>query len=308
VHGWFTGRRKAWIPALVLFLAVREDAPIHAAGLGLATLAFERERRWDAVCLLAACLVVLVFDLKVAGPYFLAKTGSTRPEVWTYWAKYGSTPGEVIRSMLTRPWLVLEDLVTSSSWRFWVPALFLPLLSRRALVALLPGMLFFATSVQMRVFKGYSMAVLIPLLFWGIFDGARVLAKWLGPKRAQWPRYAMTSALLLVGVVNAPFLVVEPPRMDAISAWPSVYALLEGHKGKVCVQFSLYAHVPYENDATGVTDECLALEGAIGVVNPRFDTFPYTPEKVEGWIAEARAEGRFQGFPGGFAVLTPRGH
>ena len=99
--GWVEHRPAVWIPALVGFLSIKEDAAFHASALALGTLVFERERWRPALAVLGVSVVLFFLNTRLVQPWALAQTGQVRPVYLGFWGQYGGS----LRSLRRPCWL-----------------------------------------------------------------------------------------------------------------------------------------------------------------------------------------------------------
>ena len=290
VLGWLKQQPKVWLPALLLFVAIREDAPLYASGLALSAFAFEPRRRKEAAALLGLCVAVFAVDLLWARPAFLSSAGPAEPQYMSAWSRYGSTTSEVIRNMAASPLRVAGEVLSARWYSLFGAALFLPLLSPRALVAMAPALLVFGTSAGLRPYRGYSIAAILPFLFWGLLDVGRRLERW---PRVRGPLLA--ACLLLFPLVGAGYLRFERPDFEALRAWPAVEEQL-GSGQRVCAQLSLFPHLPYRVDPQPFVPECLEDPAGVTVINLRLDPWPYTASGLAETIGRGPSEPLGAGF------------
>lgn len=191
-------RRWRWMLVwLLLTLTVQEDFAIPLALVGLwtaitgdaaprtsvdtsAPMASSRQVRLIGSALCLGCSLYLLFVLKVALPWF--RDGATIHYV-SYFAKFGETPGEIVRNMLTNPGLLLGELLNSSTALYAMyllaPLGFLPVLSPSRLTAGLPLFVLLCLNELSRDPPGpfhHFHAPLLPLWFWAAAAGLRRLA------------------------------------------------------------------------------------------------------------------------------------
>lgn len=195
-----------WLGAAVL---CKEEIAFVAAGFG-ATLLLSglldwrrgRDGRQDVAlggAVLVGAVVWAVMTIAVLIPWFEG-SGS-----YTYVNRYeslGSSPGEIVRTALTRPDLVLATLLEpvklEFALSFFAPFAFLPLLAPELLVLTAPTfgyLLLSSYPAQYSLGRQYGV-VIIPLVAIAATIGAARLERWLGG------RSVLTSATA-VGVIAA---------------------------------------------------------------------------------------------------------
>ena len=296
VWGWLAEQPRIWVPALLFFVAIKEDAPVYAGGLALSALVFEPQRRRAALFILGLCAPIFLLDLTVARPIFLASTGSAEPGYVQYWARYGASTGEIIRNIALSPLQVARDILTSQWYRLFAPVLLLPLLSKRALVAMLPVLVVFGTSANLRNYAGYTVAAMLPFFFWGWLETLSRLSKLrIAPALSLF-------TLLLFPLAGGAYVVIERPAFEALAAWPEVVRRMRALKGPVCAQLSIFPHLPYSLDARGLTPDCAQEPDAVSLMNARFDPFPFDDNKLRQVIADGMKSGG-ERLPGDFVLV-----
>jgi len=270
----------------VLFVAIKEDAPLYAGGLALSALAFEPRRRRAALLILGVCALVFFLDLAVARPSFLRSAGHAEPGyVQQHWARYGSSTGKVIRNVALSPLQVARDVLTSQWYRLFAPVLLLPLLSRRAFVAMVPVFVVFGTSSDLRSYEGYTIAAMLPFFFWGWLETMSRFSK------LRFAPALSLFTLFLFPLIGSAYVHIERPAFQALAAWPEVVSRTKGLQGPVCSQLSIFPHLPYSLDARELTPDCVQQPGALSVMNANFDPFPFDDHRLRQIIAEGMRSG-----------------
>lgn len=210
-------RRRYRTMALLMLIALsaKEDyaAIIAPLGLWLAYRGSDRRERWIGGGLSAGTVVYLVLVITVLIPAF--RSGDD-VHYARYFGELGSSPGDIVRSLLTQPALVLSKLFSLRSIVYalvlLVPLGMLPLLSPGRLSVALPlfGVLCLlelsadpGARGQMLVPLHHFHAPLIPILFWAAAGGLAALSasagpRWLILRHVSSPfacRFALLSAL-----------------------------------------------------------------------------------------------------------------
>ena len=198
----FERARYGWCAAaLVATLAGREDAAVAGVGFGLwVTVA---RGRWLVGALIAvASVAVLAVDVRFVLPYF---RGEAYPHLHRH-AYLGASLGEILVSLVARPWLWLPVVATVPKLVYLLAMLaplgFLPLLAPRALVAALPALAINLLSKDPVLYHHRSQytAFLLPFLVLAAIDGYR----WLSarPSRSRWPAVSPVRAIALGFLVS----------------------------------------------------------------------------------------------------------
>jgi uncharacterized membrane protein len=211
-------RRRLWGTAVGMLgcLAVKEDYAMVLAPLGawIAVRCGLRNaeeggravrRRWLVFGVLTAVLSVayLYVATRVVMPYF--RSGA-EIHYASYFSRFGQTPEQIIRTMITRPGLVLEEFFSASTFLYalmmLVPLAFVPLLSPGRLVVGLPLFGILSLNELARDPRHHFHAPLVPIVFWAL--------------AGAWPLGVRSAARLLQGVCRG----VAAPATVATSALP----------------------------------------------------------------------------------------
>ncbi len=301
--GWTRGKAILWAPALIGFLAIKEDAALYIAALAVASLLFEPERRRVAAICLAGSLSLWIINLEWLQPHFLRGTGQAEPRYFQFWNQYGNTPGAVALQMLKTPWRVVSDVATSGWYKLFLPALLLPLASRLPLAAMLPAVVLLGTASYpaMRQYRAYYAAPMISFLFWSLGDAYRRLQS--SPRlRAVAPAWVAAAALTFP-LLGDGYLRLKWPDPQALRGLDAAIAALSNHSGPVCAQGVLFPHLPYRLKLQPLSPGCARQPNAVSLVNSTLDPFPYSAARLQAAVAEAAKFGRAQLFESGFAIL-----
>jgi hypothetical protein len=301
--GWTRGKAILWAPALIGFLAIKEDAALYIAALAVASLMFQPERRRVAAICLAGSLSLWVINLAWLQPHFLRGSGQAEPHYFQFWNQYGSTPGAVALQMLKAPWRVVADVATSGWYKLFLPALLLPLASRLPMAAMLPAVVLLGTASYpaMRQYRAYYAAPMIPFLFWSFGDAYRRLQS--APRlRAVAPAWVAAAALAFP-LFGDGYLRLKWPDPRALRALDAAIAALSDHPGTVCAQGVLFPHLPYRLKLEPLSPGCARQPNAVSLVNSTLDPFPYSADGLRAAVAEAVKSGRAQVLESGFAIL-----
>jgi uncharacterized membrane protein len=197
-------RPRATLFWLVLALLAKEEVAIIAVGFGLYALLIQRRVRFGAALTAGAIAWTLVLF------NWLMPAFGQNPDGYTFAYRYetlGGTPGQVIRTLLTRPVTALRVVATKPKATFLLqllaPLAGLPLLGLPALLLTLPTLAYLLLSDYglMVSIRYHYTAPLIPFLFL-----AAVIA--LQRLRSRSLRLAMRALLASV-----------PPEATAASDW-----------------------------------------------------------------------------------------
>ncbi|HEY8209901.1 MAG TPA: DUF2079 domain-containing protein [Myxococcaceae bacterium] len=299
--GWVQERPAIWAPAAAVFLAIKEDAALIMLGFAVAAVVFEPRRLRAGLSIAASSAALLAVNLGVVQPFLLQDAPGDHAAYGRFWGQYGGSFGQVVQGMISSPLRVAADLARSAWYRLFGAALFLPLLSR-ALLPMLPTLLLLGTSSNPVMWKygWYYPLALIPFVFWGLIEARRSLP--ILRERPQLREGVFLAALLVFPLVGAGYMRFPIPSLDQLRAIPALQArLLE--TPEVCAQEAIVPRVPYQVSVHALTAQCLRRPGAIVVVNPGLDPYPYWEEQIREWIEEGRARGEVEDLGGGFYVL-----
>ncbi|MBI4425125.1 MAG: DUF2079 domain-containing protein [Elusimicrobia bacterium] len=204
-HLWQAGRRRLAAVTGLLLLTTGEHAPFILGGWGLFLL-LTRDRRAPAwPCWLLVLGSPLLWGLEL----WIMKALGAPPELGDQWTKYpylgGSLPAAAATA-LTRPWLILWNLVypPEKLWtilRTLLGAALVPLGSGPALLPLatawLPQQLATAGTMFHGLYEHYASFVLGPLL-WSFTQGLARLLRAADPARAR----LLAAAVLAAAGIN----------------------------------------------------------------------------------------------------------
>lgn len=302
ILGWVRRRPVLWIPALVAFLAIKEDAAFYAAAIALASLVIERDR-WRPA--LAVLLVSVTWTVAVLGwlqPVLLAGDGDRRPEYLKFWGQYGSTLSDILAGMASSPLRLLKDVATSGWYRMFAPALFLPLVSRAPMAAMAPALFLLGTASYgaMHEYKTYYPLPLVPFFLWGLLEAHRNLARWW--PSARWREPALALALLGWPLVGGGYVKFQRPDVQRLRELEQVEQRLSAAQA-ICVQTIIFPHLAYALKPRPLDRGCMAQPGAVAVIHPGLDPFPYSRARLEQAVNHAAARGKVQQV-GGFVLVS----
>lgn len=294
LDAWMARSYRAFAVWLVLFLSVKEDAGLYAAGLGVGGICFERDRRGACAALVVLGLFAFVGSVALVQPLF-REVGQGAPQYVTFWGKYGGSLSAIVAGMLARPHVVLLDVLESGWLELWGSFLFVPLLGRQGLLACLPVVLLLGTSAspQMHAYNGYYSAALLPFFLLAFFEGAVRLRR--------SPRLIL-AALLVAPLIGGDYMKFPSPRPQYGKALDAAVAEARRLGAPVCVQTILFPHLPYDLPAHPFTPACQATHQASALLVPELDAFPYTPAELDTYLAAAPYR---QDFGAGLSFVAP---
>ena len=189
-------RRYVWCAlALVGAAACREDAAVAVVGFGI-WLALARGRWRAGAGVAVAAVALLMLDLQVIMPYF--REGAGYHHLYRY-THLGNSLGEILVSILLRPWRWLGVLLTMPKLVYMLALLaplgFLPLLAPRVFAAAIPGLAMNLLSVDPILINHRSQyqSFVLPFLFLAMVDGFFALRRQTAGTRA--PGIALGAAV-----------------------------------------------------------------------------------------------------------------
>ncbi len=219
---WWALRARRWgLSLLLAALAVscREDVSMVLFGIGFA-LCLERGWRKTGALLLLLSGLLFVFLVQKLMP---SLGGSADWRNWRF-AWLGHSNGEILHTLLTRPFFVAAHLLEPSrlvnATIFLLPLCALPLLGgRRTLVALpLFGVIFLVENVGAYSFEQFYTMPSLPFLFLGAAEGLLLLERW-GGRRLRDAAWVGVLASALASTV------VFGPSPIGITFWDKEYVL-----------------------------------------------------------------------------------
>jgi len=301
LSGWV--RRRSWTfwAGAILLLATKEDAALYLIGFSIAAACFDRRSLLTPIVLLVTSIGVLFLDLKVVQPL---AGGGRGPGYVKFWSGYGASLSEIVFTSLKRPWSVLRDVANSGWYRFFGPALLLPLLNPRSLLTLLPGilMLGLASYPAMHRYHAYYAVPFVAFSLWGIlaFSAGKATVS-VGKLRYR----ASIVALLIFPIIGAGYVRTPMPHWQALRGTDEAAKQLAGFEGPVCAQGSLFPHLPYDLDPVPLGPDCLERDHATALIGTGENPWPYTEDQLHQWIDKARSKGKARLLSGGVYLLLP---
>ena len=243
---------KLVLLSIFFILLCKEHLGVLVVGLGLVWL--YKHKEWlHSVLLIVIGMVHAYVVLIIIMP---ALSITDRPGAIGRYAWLGDSFSEIIRTMITQPFLVLETaMITFGGFGYLVllllPFLFFPLLG---LVFLLPGMADLAANMlsanpMPRSPIAYHSATLIPILTIAAIYGVKKISKWQKRFAVKELSALALIATLLMGYAFAPF-----PLPGAKNVWaPASFIILPdsrvqeisslvGNEASISVQANVGAH------------------------------------------------------------------
>lgn len=149
--------------ALLLTMAIKQDAVIPLFGITIIALLLRRFRYAAAACF--GGLTGFLLDYFVLMPHFAAN--AAHPWYSWYWASFGPTPLRAALGIIGKPMLVITKLSHSAVGNLLGSVLLLPLVGFEWLAAALPGLILYGCSdfEKLAHLDLYYSAAVLPLLF-----------------------------------------------------------------------------------------------------------------------------------------------
>jgi uncharacterized membrane protein len=303
VWGWVSERPRTWVPALLVFLSAKEDAAIYIIFFAAGVLLFERKSARKALAVLAVSAALLIVNLGVIQPHILHQAEQAKPGYLHFWGDYGGSTGEIVKNMLLAPGTVGRRILTSKWYQLFGVFLFLPLLSRRPLLVMLPvvGILGSTSYEVMRAYGVYYAAPLLPFLFWGLLEAYENLPRLRISGAAR--NVLFSCILLFAPLFYSGYMKQIEFRFPVLRDVEAVRQSYRGTTTPVCAQASLFPHLPYQWDLRLLSEENLSLTDAIGVVHPALDPYPGDREGIESFIEGGSVLARY---PSGLVVFRAK--
>jgi uncharacterized membrane protein len=298
LYAWFipwmidAGLRGARMPFLAATLAsvlVKEDAclPIFAATVALALNGFRTMTRTSRFLFLVVPNVVALASLGLYYGYMVPMlSGESRPTYAHFWANYGDTPMSALFGMMTHPWRVAKDAMTSGALKTLQPHLFLSLVGWRWALGTLPIVALYGASAneQVRAFAIYYSIVLVPFLVLAASCGALTLARRISTNVSH--AHLAAAAAVLLG----PLLVGSGHRGYSLRPWRTEIAAVPQALGelaaepRVLIQSGLFPHAGYDERFQLLTPETLRdprNAGAVLLLARRIGAYPFVGKEVD---------------------------
>jgi uncharacterized membrane protein len=304
-------RRMSFLAATLACVLVKEDAclPLFAAAVALALNGL-RTMTWKSRWLYLALPTGLALaNLSFFYAYVVPTlSGQTRPTYSHFWGNYGATPMWALVGMITHPWSVLKNTLTSGVFRTLQPHLFLPLIGWQWAIGTVPIVLLYGASAneQVRAFGIYYASVLVPFFVLSGTVGALRLARRLatsGDRAQQWAAAAVLLGPLLIGSGHRGYSL--RPWKTEVAAVPQALAQL-ADEPKILVQSGLLPHAGYDARLQLLTPETIddpCNAGAVILLAHRLGAYPFHGSAVA-WFSRLPA---VEALPDGLIAvrLTP---
>lgn len=194
-------RYKGFIIFMLLAMSCKEDVPLLIFMMGLYVLSFQRDRPVGALIAAGGAIwfYVAVF---VIVPYFNPGGKSIYSSRYSY---LGDDPAEIVRTLLTHPFVTLRSLLRASNLRYLrdllTPVAFTSLFSPQTLLLATPSLLINLLSQanpMHQLNRFHYGAPLVPFVVASSIYGTKFLAR----MASKWPKFPQQRAInCLTGLV-----------------------------------------------------------------------------------------------------------
>ncbi len=285
-HAFLRGRPRLFAIALLLTVAIKEDAILPLTGFALVAAIGYRRWRWAAAAV-AAALAVFLIDFFLVLPAFGFWPG---PAYASDWASYGATP----KGVISHPLRVIGRTVSGAADLFATLA-FVPLAGWPWILASLPPLLILgsADSEQIRFFTlHYSMTVL-PGLFLSIaFATTKVSSL---PAR----RIAALTVLAVSALIGSSYR-FERARSERRFV---MIAVREAGTRDLFVQGSLLPHAGYARNVHALHHQIAPPSGSAFLLCTTCSAYPFTKDEIGARIRDLQGSGKYETVRHGDLVL-----
>jgi uncharacterized membrane protein len=207
---WAIEERRDVVLGVCAALAclTQEQVGLVVAGLAVWMWFRQRDRRRTALILGAGAIAWVAIAVGVIMPAFA--TDDVNPHLSRY-AELGDTPGEILTTVVTRPWEAVDVIATPGRLTYLaallLPLLLLPLAAPLLAAAALPQLLvnLFASSGPVQSVQYHYAVLLVPFLVAAALLGLAGLRRRPRPARLErlLARPALVAAMLVAAVVIA---------------------------------------------------------------------------------------------------------
>ena len=289
----FDSRSKWMLPALIAYLAIKEDAAFYTLTFGIFHAALTPRRR-DGALIAALSAGALVLDAAVARQ--VREEAGVSPDFFHFWGRYGTSMGAIAAGIVTHPLDALRDIAQSGFWRLYLPFAFLPLVHLPALVASLPGIVMLGTAYNYPGMHTYGHYYALPLVSFAFYGLLHVIPR-LPPRLAPWVIPLLVVAPPLSGEWNR-FHVWKPdaPARKAVQAG-AAFAREQGQE-VLCAAGVAYTHLPPDQPAEVLTTSCPGTyPKGFSLFILGKDPYPLTKDQVTAFLRSHGPEAAFRSGP-----------
>lgn len=299
---YFLRRGAFWrfLVCCLLVGATKETGPIAVGLLGTACL-FLSPKRWLGVGVIVASVIWFFVNLSVVMPAFNPSGVAIQLDRYHY---LGDSPGEILRTLLTRPGYVLSQNLSSRELfypiRILAPVAFLPLLTPVGLLAVPYLVINILEASGIQIWLVHYQAELTAFIF---------IATVFGAKRALETRSSKTlaavltcSTLLFLGTADVYQLRQAWPTSDTRRI-QGVLGRLPA-EGRVSAQAALAPHLT-QREWLYVFPEVTEAEWV--VVDPGLDPWPVRPNRFKRTVRRLGRVGIYPEFEDAGTLILRRG-
>lgn len=162
---------------ILVFLAVfvREEVGLTITMFGVYVLLFEKKRIVGGATILIG-LTIFATITQMVMPFFRAESDFEHIAT-SLFSTFGNTPAEIIKTVFSRPWLVLstifQPIKIANVFILFLPLLFVPLLAPLVLIGTLAnfGVVLLSKSVTHSSYMLYYISPSIPFIFYAFIKG-----------------------------------------------------------------------------------------------------------------------------------------
>lgn len=246
-HAYLKRCMVYFIFAVLLFLSIKEDAPLYLLGFS-AFLFLKKDFRYGVIVLISSIAVIYI-NLQLVQPYFMLKSHMTQISTLDHWGMWGSTKEEIVHSYITHPIKILSYSFNKSSGFWWLysPVLFIPLLNPMILLmSILPLILLLSSGpgVQGHILLNYYPIALNALIILGliIFCASQFTKNYQKKPLKLWGILFIILTAPLWGGTELRFFHIETKN---IKDFNQLYSTLQNnYKDKnICPGGNVYPHI-----------------------------------------------------------------
>ena len=292
--------KARWVGAglcLALLLLTREDCGITAVGLGLILATEGRQRRVGMIAV-ALGFAAFLLNLFVLLPLFRGEPSDT---IAARYGHFGQTGSQVVSTLLTQPWLVVQLFVEDTRRLTYLPTLAAPFLllaacspvGALAVLFVAGPSLLSSSPLQYTVGWHYPLTIL-PVVFVASVYGAGRLAAWCSLDDASlritaaWCSVLVVLSLQSVVVTHRWMVPTNPTRHDLLALATLIPADAPlSATSKLGAQFShrrqlaIYPQIVWEADAFPKLPHRQATHILIDLTQPRLSNADQVPDPTQ---------------------------
>jgi len=225
---------------LLVFLSVREEAPIYL--LGFIYLALKDKEYKKFIIILIMSGTMLIINLLIIQPYFTTKSHMLMPNTLHYWSQWGTSKYQIMYNMLTHPQQILTKVFAEDSgiWNVYLSILCLPLLDVFTLLTSIPIILMLCTSNVKMIYHLdlYYAICLTTMIFIGLI---RIKKRYANTNALAIP---LTAMVIIYPLIGAGWLGMKAINQEEINHWKQLKTLIHAQYSNypICPYTSLYPY------------------------------------------------------------------